>query len=344
MTAGTLLLSRSKRLGIPLVVEVVGEPREVEVVPGPAVFYSQVLASCGVGRELGEGPLVVIPGPEADPVLCNMGSFSEGSPWFLVDTSGEGQHPATRDFVKLLRSRNPDAIRATATIGWLFRWLNIPLETSLLDLLFNAPVSPLDRLGVTIRAAREMTGGGRTRSLTQSLVKGGFDCELLAEGFSGGEVIEAVRRGDLDELFSSYPEVTSRQLRDWLDQMERVAAGPDDIGLEIVSQALELMANVAMLPVGCMLPAPPAEAIGVARGMVRALGARKSGADANGRLVETYRFLGGRFVDFSEYPVMLTNEPPPTGRVERLEWLIRSAESAADEAERIWKRLMNPAS
>ena len=70
VTAGILLLSRSRRLGQRIDVHVVGDPRDVALVEGPAIVHSPVLAGCGVGRVLGHGLLVIVSGPATDPLAA----------------------------------------------------------------------------------------------------------------------------------------------------------------------------------------------------------------------------------------------------------------------------------
>ena len=62
LTAGILLLSRARSFGQRLDVAILGDPHDITPVVGPALVHSPVLASCGVGRELGAGALVIVPG------------------------------------------------------------------------------------------------------------------------------------------------------------------------------------------------------------------------------------------------------------------------------------------
>ena len=73
LTAGILLLSRARSFGQRLQVEVVGPADEVTPVEGPAIVHSAVLASCGIGRRLGSGALVIVPGRPADPLAASLG-------------------------------------------------------------------------------------------------------------------------------------------------------------------------------------------------------------------------------------------------------------------------------
>ena len=77
LTAAILLMSRARSFGRRLQVEIVGDPDEITRVEGPALVHSPVLASCGVGRRLGSGATVIVPGlPDAPLATC----FTEGGP------------------------------------------------------------------------------------------------------------------------------------------------------------------------------------------------------------------------------------------------------------------------
>ena len=155
--AGILLLSRGRSFGLRLEVAVVGAADDIATVEGPALLYSPVLATCGVGREKGDGPLVVVPGPAADPLAVCLSPDGVG-PWFWVDRAGVGQHPATQAFVRLCRDPRPQARNAAIAMRSALGALGLTTEPAVLDLLFGAPVSPLYRLALALRAGRAMSG------------------------------------------------------------------------------------------------------------------------------------------------------------------------------------------
>src|ERR1700752_909694 len=104
-TAAILLMTRARQLGgMRMTPRLGGDPDDIVPVKGPAIVFSPVLASCGIGRELGSGGAVVVPGPPGSPLLVSFHNpGTEG--WFRVDREGAGQHPGTQAFVRL--SRDP---------------------------------------------------------------------------------------------------------------------------------------------------------------------------------------------------------------------------------------------
>ncbi|MBM4367414.1 MAG: hypothetical protein FJ102_14475, partial [Deltaproteobacteria bacterium] len=157
MVAGILLLSRARTFGQRIRVEILGDPGDVGVVVGPAVLHSAALASCGVGRDLGSGALVVVPGPGADPLAVSLSAEGRGE-WFLVSRSGTGAVPATAALYSVLAGNSPDARRLSRQLRLGMEALGCAFEPSVFDLLFGAPVAPLTRVAVALRAARTLSG------------------------------------------------------------------------------------------------------------------------------------------------------------------------------------------
>ena len=177
LTAGILLLSKARSFGIPLQVEILGDPATIESVSGPVVVHAHVLASCGVGRDLGTGALVVVPGPAVDPVLVCLEPDGNG-PWFEVDSRGEGVHRAPQAFVSLAKDQRAEARHAVRLLRRFFSTLGVPPEPAVLDLLFGAPCPPLTRLALALRAGRAMTEENG-RELTDWLVGGSVNVSVM---------------------------------------------------------------------------------------------------------------------------------------------------------------------
>ena len=157
-TAGIMLLTRARQLGYSLSVSVVGDPDDIVAIPGPAVCYAPVLASCGVGREDGSGATVVVPGPPGAPVMVTVHPHGV-SGWFYVDRSGNGHHPATQAYVRLTRDPRPGARELARSLRKALDVLGCSTDPAVLDVLFGPDVPPLTRLAVALRAGRAMTGG-----------------------------------------------------------------------------------------------------------------------------------------------------------------------------------------
>src|SRR5687768_778397 len=153
-----MLLTRARQLGFRLTASVVGDPTDIIPIPGPAVCYAPVLASCGVGREAGSGATVVVPGPPGKPVMVTVHPHGE-SGWFFVDRSGEGHHPATQAFVRQSRDPRPMARELARELRRLMEGLGLSTDPAVLDVMFGADVPPLTRLAIGLRAGRAMSGG-----------------------------------------------------------------------------------------------------------------------------------------------------------------------------------------
>ena len=170
LTAGILLLSRARSFGFPMQVDVVGDPAEITVVEGPALVHSPVISSCGIGRELGSGALVIVPGPAEAPLAVCLEDGGLGE-WFHVDRSGNGCHPHTQLFVSLCREQRPGLRELGRQLRRAFQALGCAPEPAVLDLLFGAPMPPLLRGALALRAGRAMSGS-RGETLARYLQRG----------------------------------------------------------------------------------------------------------------------------------------------------------------------------
>lgn len=321
IASGILLLSRARSFGQRIHVEIVGDPGDIGVLEGPALLHSAPLASCGVGRELGSGALVVVPGPAAAPLAVSLSADGRAD-WFMVDRGGQGVHPATRAFVRMRRDRRP-AVRAhVRQFAHATAALGCPAEPAILDLLFGAPLPPLSRIGLALRAGRSLTG----------------ERGLAITGFLTGEMEEG--GPSLDVAIHRLAPGIREAVRAWIETAERLGAEEGDRAW--YEAWAELGAHLAVLPPQGMLPlvAPAADA--VAFGLGRALSATQGPYEAQSQLLETYRFLGGRFTDRAEWPIELPSDPPPSDRLERWAWFCTHVSVAAEMVDRIWRDLVDP--
>jgi len=319
MTCGILLLSRARSFGQRIQVEILGDPDDIGVVTGPAVLHSAPLASCGVGRELGSGALVVVSGP-AERALAVSLSTDGRRDWFLVDRAGVGVHPATRAFVTLRRDPSPGARAVSRRLLEGLDALGCAAEPGVLDLLFGAPAPPLTRLAVALRAGRALSGA-RGLSLTSALAGELSDDAPATVQTALGRLAPAPRAA-IDEVRAGLGA---------LQGQEPLLAALD-----------ELLIHVSMLPVGAILPPLDPAADAVAVGLGRALAATGGEPQAQLGLLETYRFLGGRFTARGDHAIELRSDAPPEDRLGRWGWFCTHVSEAAAQVDRIWRHLVDP--
>jgi len=265
--------------------------------------------------------------------------------WFSVDSSGTGVHPATQAFVRLVRDQRPTARHASALLRRLFRWLGVPAEPALLDLLFSAPAPALTRISLALRAGQAMTGEKTGGVLTQSLRSGGVECPLLQQSPpSGRAVIDAWVDGDLERVLSCLSVAGRLAVVDWIEAMMALSMDDSERDLPLVGALAELLGNLILLPPGCIMPPTNASADAVANGLVRVLGARGGEPDASKSLLNIYRFLGGILVPYATYPYPLNDSPAPEDREARWQWFVNNVMDASGKVDDLWATVMNPAS
>jgi len=341
LTAGILLLSRARSFGlVQLKVSIDGDPQDITPVEGPATLHSTVLASCGVGRELGQGPLVVVPGPPGRPLLTSLSKEGLG-PWFELDTSGRGSHPGAQAFVRLSRDPRPRARQLGKQLRRFLADLGIPAEPALLDLLFAAPVPPLDRLALTLRAGRAITGVAGTPVHAWLASDTSEFPDPLPSDVPGEVVVERFRAGELEALLGRATVRGRDRAEDWLEGMIALADSDGGRDMDLVGALAELASHVGLLPSHGMLPPTAAAADAVATGLGRALGAHRGERDASQALRHVFEFLGGRFVQGEEHPIRLGYSDPPPEGVERWRWFVEGVDRAATRAEDLWREVMD---
>lgn len=319
MTCGILLLAKARSFGQRIQVEILGDPTDIGVVSGPALLHSAPLAGCGVGRELGSGALVVVPGPPSVPLATSLSADGRGD-WFYLDRAGTGEHPATRCFMALRAERDPALRQAGKRLVGALRSLGCAVEPAVLDLFFGAPVPPLTRLAVGLRAGRALSG-------------------------ERGLPITAVLTGDADEGTST---VDLDHALERLIPSVREAADATRIALSdptwgpLAESLEELVRHLALLPLGGILPPLDPATDAVAFGLGRALSASRGSSEAQLGLLETYQFLGGKFTKSAKHVVDLPADLPPEDRLGRWRWFCTHTSEAAARVERIWRDLVDP--
>jgi hypothetical protein len=339
VTAGILLLTRARQLGLPLTVSVVGDPTDVIAIPGPAVCYAPVLASCEVGRDHGYGATVVIPGPPGKPVLVTVKPHGEGG-WFLVDRTGKGAHPATIAANALTKDERAPARELGRMIRGVQSALGMGTDPAVLDVLFGADVPTLTRLAVALRAGRAMSGG-RGEPITRFLVGSNVDQDPLpvsppddVRAATTPEALAWILAG-LSNAVHDPAEEALATAHELVEQTPGIAT--------LVFHVAEIASHLVQLPEHCILPPLGAAEDSVAVGLKAALRAEGDG-DANRELQQTYRFLGGRYVDHADHAYQVTDTPPPEGLIARWSWFGSEVRKGRKQADALWPEIVDPAS
>jgi hypothetical protein len=338
VTAGLLLLTHAKRLGTPLRVAVVGDREDLARVEGPALVLSPVLSGCGVGRVKNRSSLVMMPGPPLEPLAISLERGGLDG-WFTVDRKGTGEHPGTRAFVALCRNQDIQAQNLGRVLRRGLATVGCTPEPALLDLLFGAPGDPLERLAIALRAGRAMTGS-TGRPFTSFIHSGIEDLPDPLQAPVCMEVLaEAKANGDVDRLLGRLTDGVRISIQDWMAGMELVSKGELD---DLLCGLAELGSHLVSLPMAGMLPqlTPAREAVALSLG--EAIGSVSGIQCANQAMAEMFEYLGGEFVEMSQYALSVPSDPPPAGRLERWEWLCRAAHCAQEEADRLWRRIIDP--
>jgi len=340
LTAGILLLSRARQFGQRLSVSVMGDPTEITPVEGPALVHSAVLASCGVGSRPGGGAVVVVPGPSEAPLAVCLSDYGTGE-WFTVDRAGTGEHPATQAIVRMCRSTNPQSRRLGRELLQGLKGLGCMAEPSVVDLLLQSAVSPFERATLGLRAGRALYGGRAAPQHNFLARPGAHTGGNIPLGCTLDQALAAQASGDLSQAFERVRAEARPALTAWVTAMLHHARTHPDAEL-VVCAVLDTIGPVLTLPGAVVLPKLNPAADGVAVALPAAIGAQSGPTDAARGLVDTFKFLGGRFVDHARFPVVVPGDPAPKGRLERWKWFCTSTRNAADTADALWRRVIDP--
>lgn len=339
-TAGIMLLTRARQLGYSLQVSVVGDPDDIVAIPGPAVAYAPVLASCGVGRESGSGATVVVPGPPGAPVMVTVHPHGV-SGWFYVDRSGNGHHPATQAYVRLSRDPRPGARELARSIRKALEALGCSTDPAVLDVLFGADVPPLTRLAVALRAGRAMTGGRgepitryTSGTATRDPVTPGLDEEARKRLLDGR---------DTDWIIDGVTPALHDAARDFVDTARHLAEEDGGRDLILLHHLAVMASELVQLPPRSILPPLGAAEDSVATGLKNALTAEGDG-DANRQLSQVFRFLGGTYVPETEHAYDVCDAPAPREHIARWEWFCGQVRQGRKRADKLWSDIFDPAS
>lgn len=339
VTVGILLLTHARRLGERIAVSIVGSVDDVATVSGPAIVYSPVLSGCGVGRVPKSNALVCIGGPAKYPLALSL--VAEGiTDWFEIDRNGDGLEPSTHAVIGLCRHDSQEGQNLGRELRGALAAFGCPAEPALLDILFGAPIDPLERIGLALLAGRGMTG--KTGDPFTRYVESGVSDlpDPLPTPLSQDEYEAALQNGVVEKLLGRIRPGIRESVTDWVAGMDQLDPDPSMEGL--VRDVAEVGSYLLSLPMAGMLPTPSTSAAAVANHLGKAIGETSSPHCAMRSLIETFEFLGGKFVEHSPYALNVPGDPPPKGRKERWEWLCQSAALAREESDRLWGRLVDP--
>ncbi|MFT6819945.1 MAG: hypothetical protein ACJATT_003769 [Myxococcota bacterium] len=336
-TAGIFLLTKARQLGLPLRVSVVGQPDDAAFVKGPAMLYAPVLASCGVGRDHGHGALVIVPGPPSSPLLMSATPHGVDG-WFEVDRSGSGCHPGTEAFVRMSNDARVPARHLGKEVRRALTALGMSPEPAVLDILFGADVPPLTRLSLALRAGRALSGG-RGEPITRYLTGNAGDEQPLTADE------HPISKDDITWVLDGLSTAVRDRAEEWADAAIKLAEEDDGRDTALLYRLAEMAGHLAGLPQHCILPPLGAAEDSVAVGLKMALTATGEG-DANQQLIQTFKFLGGKYVDDDPHAVDTIDEPPPgpEDTIGRWQWFSRQARVGRKRAEAIWPDLVDPPS
>jgi hypothetical protein len=323
-----------------LYAEIIGKPEALAPIVGPAVVYSPVLASCGIGRELGNGATVVVPGAPGEPLLVSLHANGTDG-WFQVDRAGTGLDPATQAFVRLSNDPRMSARSLAKDMRRAMEHLGMAPEPAILDLLFSAPAPPLTRLSVALRAGRVLSGG-RGEPVTRYLSgTPSPEHDPLPDRSAVGVLRILIESGRLNWIFNGLSTSVRDHAEEWLAQAQALAAEDEGRDLALVFALVELLSNLVQLPHKSILPPLSAHEDGVAMALRAALGA-EGGDDANAQLSSMFRFLGGKYVDSAAHVYEVDNPPPPADPKGRWKWFCAQALRGRDMADELWGRIIDP--
>ncbi|MFK7929977.1 MAG: hypothetical protein AB8H79_17420 [Myxococcota bacterium] len=335
-TAAILLMTRARQLGLRVDVQIVGDPDDITLVPGPAVVHAPVLASCGVGRKDGMGATVVVSGPPTQPLLvCVNEQGLEG--WFEVDRAHDGCHPATQAYVRLTRDARVDARHLAKEFRRALTSLGMSTETAVLDVLFGAPVPPLSRIPLALRAGRALSGS-RGKPITRLLAAHDFDRDPLTDPFDAEVTGKALQDGSYQWISDRIALTVRDRIEEWMDVAKRLAAEDDGRDLIFIHALAELASHLVQLPSQSILPPLSAAMDGVALCVGKGLTAEGDG-NASFQLGQVFRFLGGKYVTEADHVHDVDVHDPPEGRIERWQWFCKAALIGQARADEIWQDL-----
>lgn len=333
-----LLITRARQLGMRLRASIIGDETDIAPVKGPAVAHSAVLASCGIGRELGSGAVVVVPGAPGDPLMLSLAPDGRDG-WFLADRDGRGAHSATEAYVRLTRDARPAARRIAKDLRRALEALGMAPEPAVLDILFGAPIAPLSRLSLALRAGRAISGT-RGEAVTRYLSGVDAQREPLSPWLDR-EAFGAELASGLPWLLDGVSSTVHDRVEEWFHTASALAAEDAGRDMPLYYALAELASHLVQLPAHSILAPLPAHEDAIATALKVAHTA-VGDDDANAQLQAMYRFLGGKYVTDAANSFAVEVVPPPDDRLARWRWFCDEAVRGRAWADEIWPNLVDP--
>ena len=335
-TAAILLMTKARQLGVRLRADIVGDERDITLVPGPAVVHAPVLASCGVGRKDGMGATVVVSGPPTESLLvCAQDDGTDG--WFHVDRGQQGCHDATRAYVRLTTDARVDARHLAKELRRALQGLGMSADPAVLDVLFGAPMPPLSRIALALRAGRSLSGQ-RGQPLTRFIGPHDFERDPITSAFDAEETRAMYANDELRWIVDRLSLTVRDRVEDWVERAARVTAEDSGRDLVLFHAVAELASHLVQLPAQSILPPLDAASDGVALCIGNGLRASGDG-NASFQLSQVFRFLGGRYVSEAQHVYDVDVHPAPDGRIDRWRWFCKAALIGRIRADEIWTEI-----
>jgi hypothetical protein len=155
------------------------------------------------------------------------------------------------------------------------------------------------------------------------------------------QAMAALQSGELEAAFQRVRAEARADLSGWVAAMLQLASTSADAAL-VVCAVLDTIGPVLSLPGAVVLPKLDPAADGVAKCLTQALAAQGGTSDAARSLVDTFQFLGGKFVADARFPVVVPGDAPPAERLARWRWFCTSTRNAAATADSLWRRVIDP--
>jgi len=338
-TAAILLMTKARQMGLHLFVRLVGDPSDIAVLHGPAVLFSPVLASCGIGRDLGSGATVVVPGPPEETLYVSLSENGLDS-WFRIDRNGQGAHPATEAYVRLSRDPRIPARKLAKDLRRLMDVLGMSSDPAVLDILFGAPSPPLTRLSLALRTGRALSGG-RGEPITRFLSGAGKTLPPLSPKLDPEAFFADLREGRLHWLLEGLGPALRDLGEEWFESAVKLAEEDQGRDLALLHGLAEILSHLAHLPTYSILPPLSAADDAVAMGIKAGLAA-VGDENPSAQLRQMFQFLGGKYASEAQYAYEAELVPPPSDPVERWRWFCAQAEQGRKWADQLWPIILDP--